>query len=52
LLIVEGIHLEVPKGYIYFAMAFSLFVEVLNLNVRRRNQYRDGQLAASPPLPR
>ncbi|MFO0398941.1 MAG: TerC family protein [Sphingobacteriia bacterium] len=47
LLIVEGIHLEVPKGYIYFAMAFSLFVEVLNLNVRRRNQYRDGQLAAS-----
>jgi predicted tellurium resistance membrane protein TerC len=34
-LIGEGIDLYVPKGYIYFAMAFSLCVEMLNLRVRR-----------------
>jgi predicted tellurium resistance membrane protein TerC len=34
-LIVEGLHQEIPKGYIYFAMAFSVFVEMLNLRVRQ-----------------
>jgi len=34
-LIGEGIDLEIPKGYIYFAMAFSLTVEMLNLRIRR-----------------
>jgi predicted tellurium resistance membrane protein TerC len=29
-LVVEGIHIEIPKGYIYFAMGFSVFVEMLN----------------------
>jgi len=33
-LMVEGLHQEIPKGYIYFAMAFSVFVEMLNLRVR------------------
>jgi predicted tellurium resistance membrane protein TerC len=33
-LIAEGLHFEIPKGYIYFAMAFSLGVELLNLRVR------------------
>jgi predicted tellurium resistance membrane protein TerC len=33
-LMAEGLHFEVPKGYIYFAMAFSLGVELLNLRVR------------------
>ncbi|MDP2957720.1 MAG: TerC family protein [Longimicrobiales bacterium] len=33
-LIAEGFHQEIPKGYIYFAMGFSLFVEMLNLRVR------------------
>jgi predicted tellurium resistance membrane protein TerC len=28
----------VPKGYIYFAMAFSLFVELLNLRYRKRQR--------------
>jgi predicted tellurium resistance membrane protein TerC len=32
----EGLNLHIPKGYIYFAMAFSLGVEVLNLKVRER----------------
>ena len=34
-LIIEGLHQEIPKGYIYFAMAFSVFVEMLNLRVRQ-----------------
>lgn len=33
-LVVEGLHQHIPKGYIYFAMAFSVFVEILNLRVR------------------
>lgn len=35
-LIVEAFHLEIPKGYIYFAMGFSVFVEILNLRVRAK----------------
>ena len=35
-LIAEGFHFEIPKGYIYFAMAFSLAVEMLNLRIRRK----------------
>lgn len=34
-LLVEGIGQHVSKGYIYFAMAFSVFVEVLNLRARK-----------------
>jgi predicted tellurium resistance membrane protein TerC len=33
-LVGEGLDLHIPKGYIYFAMAFSLGVEILNLKVR------------------
>lgn len=35
-LVGEGLELHIPKGYIYFAMAFSVFVEMLNLRLRRR----------------
>jgi predicted tellurium resistance membrane protein TerC len=35
-LIAEGLNQHIPKGYIYFAMAFSVGVELLNLRVRRR----------------
>ena len=34
-LIVEGLHQHIPKGYIYFAMGFSVFVEMLNLRLRK-----------------
>jgi predicted tellurium resistance membrane protein TerC len=34
-LIGEGLGMHIPKGYIYFAMGFSVFVEVTNLRVRR-----------------
>jgi predicted tellurium resistance membrane protein TerC len=33
-LVVEGLHQHIPKGYIYFAMGFSIFVEMLNLRLR------------------
>jgi len=33
-LVAEGFGQHIPKGYIYFAMAFSIFVEMLNLRVR------------------
>lgn len=33
-LVVEGMHQHIPKGYIYFAMGFSVFVEFLNLRLR------------------
>lgn len=36
-LVVEGLHQHIPKGYIYFAMAFSVFVEILNLRVRAKS---------------
>lgn len=35
-LIVEGLHQHIPKGYIYFAMGFSVFVEMLNLRLRAK----------------
>jgi len=34
-LMVEGFDVHVPKGYVYFAMAFSVAVEMLNLRMRR-----------------
>ena len=34
-LVAEGLDFHFPKGYIYFAMAFSFFVEMLNLRVRK-----------------
>lgn len=34
-LVVEGLEFHIPKGYIYFAMAFSVFVEMLNIRLRR-----------------
>lgn len=35
-LIVEGFDIHVPKAYIYFAMAFSVFVEILNIRLRKK----------------
>lgn len=36
-LIAEGFDHHVPKGYVYFAMAFSIGVEMLNIRMRRRS---------------
>lgn len=35
-LVAEGLHFEIAKGYLYFAMAFAVAVELINLRVRRR----------------
>jgi predicted tellurium resistance membrane protein TerC len=35
-LVGEGLHFEIPKGYLYFAMAFATVVELINVRVRRR----------------
>ena len=35
-LIVEGFDVHIPKGYVYFAMGFSVFVEFLNLRLRKK----------------
>jgi predicted tellurium resistance membrane protein TerC len=36
MLIADGVGRDIPKGYIYFAMAFSLMVEIINLRKRSR----------------
>lgn len=35
MLVVEAFHAHIPRGYIYFAMAFSLLVEILNIRSRK-----------------
>lgn len=37
-LMAEGWHFHIPKGYVYFAMAFSVFVEMLNLRVSKKKK--------------
>jgi predicted tellurium resistance membrane protein TerC len=37
-LVAEGLGQHIPKGYIYFAMAFSVMVEILNLRLRKRSE--------------
>ena len=39
-LVAEAFHQEIPKGYLYFAMAFSVFVELINQRVRHRAPVR------------
>jgi len=39
-LIADGLGVHVPKGYVYFAMAFSVAVEMLNLRLRRKSAQR------------
>jgi predicted tellurium resistance membrane protein TerC len=34
-LVAEGMHQHIPKGYIYFAMGFSVFVQLLNLRAEK-----------------
>jgi predicted tellurium resistance membrane protein TerC len=35
-LVCEGLHFDIPKGYLYFAMAFAVGVELINMRLRRR----------------
>lgn len=38
MLVVESAHSHVPKGYIYFAVFFSLFVEIINIRIQRKKR--------------
>ncbi|KAA5549201.1 TerC family protein [Adhaeribacter rhizoryzae] len=38
MLVLESLHTHVPKGYIYFAMFFSLLVEMLNMRLRKKSE--------------
>jgi predicted tellurium resistance membrane protein TerC len=38
MLMIEGFDQHVPKGYIYFAMAFSVVVEMINIRMRKKSQ--------------
>ena len=35
-LVAEGLHFEIPKGYLYFAMGFAIAVELVNIRLRRK----------------
>ena len=47
MLVMEAAHKEVEKGYLYFAMAFSLTVELLNLRLRRKSKSKPVHLRDS-----
>ncbi|MDO8755751.1 MAG: TerC family protein [Anaerolineales bacterium] len=57
-LVVEGLHQHIPKGYVYFAMGFSVMVEMINLRVRDshvkpvnlRDAYKVPKLELEPAL--
>lgn len=38
MLFLEGLHKEVPKGYIYFAIVFSMIIEMINIRVRNKRK--------------
>ena len=42
-LMAEGMDLHIPKGYIYFAMAFSLVVEMINIRLRKHSEADTGK---------
>jgi predicted tellurium resistance membrane protein TerC len=48
-LIAEGLEFHIPKGYVYFAMGFSVFVEVLNIQFRRKSKPVKLHDSYSPP---
>jgi predicted tellurium resistance membrane protein TerC len=41
-LVADGFHKHIPRGYIYFAMGFSIFVELLNIKARGRREHKAG----------
>lgn len=52
-LVVEAIHVHIPKGYIYFAMGFSVLVEMLNLRMRKKSDHpvKLHEAYVEPPAP-
>lgn len=50
-LIAQGFHREIPKGYIYFAMAFSVGIEALNIRAKKIRRRREAQQVAEATKP-
>ena len=48
-LVADGLEFHIPKGYIYFAMGFSVFVEMLNLRLRKTKRQKPVKLRKSLP---
>lgn len=38
ILVIEGLHFHVPKGYMYFSMAFAIIIEIINMQIRKRSK--------------
>jgi len=49
-LIAEGFDVHIPKGYVYFAMAFSFVVEMLNIRLRARKRQETRTLHLSKKI--
>src|SRR3712207_722909 len=50
-LVADGLGFHVPKGYIYFAMGFSVFVELINMRLRKKSVPVDLHERYAPELP-
>jgi predicted tellurium resistance membrane protein TerC len=44
MLFLEALHYEIPKGYIYFAVAFSMLIELTNIRVRKKRKNKPVKL--------
>ena len=44
MLFLEALHYEIPKGYVYFAVAFSMLIELTNIRVRKRRKTKPVKL--------
>lgn len=50
-LVAEALHVHIPRGYIYFAMGFSIFVELVNLKVIKKRRHPERAMATAPEHP-
>jgi predicted tellurium resistance membrane protein TerC len=50
-LLAEGFGVHIPKGYVYFAMGFSVFVEMINLRTKKKGKAVDLRDPYHPPKP-
>lgn len=49
-LLLEGLHQDIPKGYIYFAVAFSLLIEFFNIRVKKKRKSKKQPIDLKKPF--
>ena len=49
MLFLESLHYVIPKGYIYFAVAFSLLIELFNIRVRKKRKKKSNPVKLNKP---